>query len=102
MNALSEFKRIRQLLCNEPDVAPGKMMSSEAIKCNDKVFAFFHKEMMNVKLGADFDPMDHGIEEWYPLSPFKTKPPLKGWVMVPERYKEEWPRLAELALLKIR
>lgn len=100
MGTKAEFDRITKLLSTEPDVATGKMMSSEAIKCNGKVFAFFHKDMMTFKLGTDFDPMDHEIEEWYPLSPFKTKPPLKGWFMVPENYMDKWPKLAELALLK--
>lgn len=76
-------------------------MSSEAIRYKDKVFAFFHRDMMTFKLGYDFDPLDMGIEVWHPLSPFKTKPPLKGWYMVPEQYISKWPQLAELALMKM-
>ena len=79
MSAKTEFQRISKLLSEQEDVAPGKMMSSDAIKCNNKVFAILHKDMMTFKLGSDFDPSDMGIDEWSPLSPFKTKPPLKGW-----------------------
>ncbi len=102
MNARSEFDRITKLLSSQEGVAPGKMMSSDAIRYNKKVFTFFYKDMMTFKLGADFDPTELYIEEWYPLSPFKTKPPLKGWFMVPEKYMDKWPQLAEMALLKMR
>ena len=78
------------------------MMSSDAIRYNNKVFAFFHNEMMTFKLSHDFDLMEFGIEEWYPLSPFRTKPPLKGWFMIPAKYMDKWPQLAEMALLKMR
>lgn len=102
MSAKIEFERIRTLLSTQEGVAPGKMMSSEAIRYNDKVFAFFHNEMMTFKLGTRFDPADMGIDEWLPLGPFKTKPPLKGWFMIPEKHKDKWPQLAEMALLKMR
>jgi len=102
MNARNKFEEIRTLLSSQEGISPGKMMSSEAIRCNDKVFAFFHNEMMTFKLGSGFDPSDMGIDEWFPLSPFKTKPPLKGWYMIPEEYMDKWPQLAEMAFLKIR
>ena len=102
MKARKEFDRLSALMSTQDGVEPGKMMSSDAIRYRNKVFAFFHQDMMTFKLGADFDPMDMGLEEWYPLSPFKSKPPLKAWFMIPEKYMDQWPRLAEMALLKMR
>jgi len=80
------------------DVQVGKMMSSEAMKVNDKVFVFFHKGEMGFRLGNDFDPGAHGIHHWHPLSPFKTKPPLKGWFIVSNKEIEKWNELCNMAL----
>jgi hypothetical protein len=79
------------------DVILGKMMSSPGIKVNDKVFAFYHKDEMGFRLGKKFEPEAHGVHKYYLLNPFKTKPPLKAWFILPKEEMEKWSEFAELA-----
>jgi hypothetical protein len=81
-----------------PDIIPGKMMSSPGLKYKDKVFAFFYKEAMGFRLGPQFNPVQFGLLNAKPLSPFKTKPPLKGWYIVGAEESKFWEKLSEMAL----
>jgi len=92
-----EFNRISTLLSELPNVGPGKMMSSDGIRCNKKVFAFFHNNQMCFRLGKDYEITQHQITEWQHLSPFKTKPPLTAWFYVPSQYIQHWEKLALIA-----
>lgn len=83
---------------SHPDVILGKMMSAPGLKYRDKVFAFYHKQEMGFRLGPKFEPMKFGLTNAKPLSPFKTKPPLKGWYIINENESEFWEILAEMAL----
>ena len=98
----SIFEQITADLTQNPDVVLGKMMSAPGLKYKDSVFAFFHKGSMTVKLGNEFDAQAWGLTEVGPLSPFKTKPPLKDWLVVDPVHQNQWPRLAELALERIK
>lgn len=96
------FEQITAELTQQAEVILGKMMSSPGLKYNNRVFAFFHKEQMTFKLGDDFDPASWGLTDVGPLSPFKTKPPLKGWLVVGSLHQDQWPTLAELALERMK
>lgn len=93
---------IQDKLCKIEGVAVGKMMSAPAVKYKGKVFAFFHEEQMTFKLGKDFIPEEAGLRGCRFLSPFKHKPPMRAWIIVPEGEKDRWEELACLALEKIR
>lgn len=95
----SFFNEIREQLCSaDPNIMSGKMMSSEAIVYQGKVFAFFsRKKKMVFKLGKDFDPGSFGIEICV-FNPFKNRAPLNGWFEVPFTEKEQWQPLAKKAL----
>ncbi len=80
------------------EVYHGKMMHSPGLKYRDKVFAFFHKEAMGFRLGPNFDPEKMGVINAKPLSPFKTKPPLKGWFIIEKHEMDTWGMLTELSL----
>ncbi len=96
---MDEFKRIAAAFTYiHGDVAHGKMMSSPGLKCNNRVFAFEMKDGMGFRLGPDFDPDAAGLQSARPLSPFKTKPPLKGWYIVGEAEQSRWEELAGQAL----
>lgn len=99
--AQAHYEYISDKLCKNKGVAPGKMMSSTAIQCKGKVFSFYHKNKMTFKLGKDFDPDAYGLHGWAYLSPFKNKPPMTGWIVVPFEEKEHWEALADLALGKM-
>ncbi|MDN5212643.1 hypothetical protein QQ020_11325 [Fulvivirgaceae bacterium BMA12] len=90
-----------ELTSEHAAVAAGKMMSSPGIKYKNKVFAFYYNDQMVFRLGKEFDPEVLGITQFGYLSPFKNKPPMKGWVEVPFVYHQKWRDLAALALEKI-
>ena len=96
------YEYIRDKLCKNDGVAIGKMMSSPAVKYKGKVFTFFHNEQMTFKLGKDFEPEEQGLQGCSFLSPFKNKPPMRAWIIVPWSEKDQWENLAQLALEKIR
>lgn len=81
------------------DVMPGKMMSSPALKYKGKVFAFFWNNQMTFKLGKGRDlEAEFGISDYEFLSPFKNKPPMNGWYVVPSQYADQWSALTQEAL----
>ena len=81
-----------------PDVTIGKMMSSPGLKFRNKVFAFYHNESMGFRLGPNFDPQKFGLKNFKPLSPFKKKPPLKGWYIIDSSESDTWDLLSEKSL----
>ncbi|NNF20849.1 MAG: hypothetical protein HKN67_02820 [Saprospiraceae bacterium] len=98
-NYLDQFNIIAERFSFERHgVVKGKMMSSPGLKYNNKIFAFYHKETMGFRLGPDFKPGSFGLMNAKPLSPFKTKPPLKGWYVVDHNESNLWEDLTELAL----
>lgn len=83
----------------DEDVYLGKMMSSPGLKYKDKVFAFFTKdEAMGFRLGENFDIKKASVQKHRPLSPFKKKPPLKGWYIIDKEESNTWEELTEHAL----
>ncbi|MGI9550152.1 MAG: hypothetical protein ACR2MT_03040, partial [Aurantibacter sp.] len=74
------------------------MMSAPALKFKGKVFAFYHKEEMGFRLGPKFNPAKFGVTSAKPLSPFKTKPPLKGWYIIEKTESSLWDILTGIAL----
>ena len=97
------FNEIRAKFClKDRNIKAGKMMSSEAITYQKKVFVFFsRKKRMVFKLGKYFDPdsMDFEIAVF---NPFKNRPPLNGWFEVPYSEKEQWETLTNKALILIK
>ena len=95
----SLFESISAKLTSKyPDVSVGKMMSSPGLKFQDKVFAFYYKNSMGFRLGPNFNPDKFGIRNAKPLSPFKKKPPLKGWFIIDSNESDSWELLSEKAL----
>ncbi|MEN0047666.1 MAG: hypothetical protein AAF806_11460 [Bacteroidota bacterium] len=93
------FNEIRTQFClRDPLIQAGKMMSSEAITYQGKVFAFFsRKQKMVFKLGKEFDPDQYGLEIQV-FNPFKKRAPMYGWFEVPYTEHEQWKSLGEKAL----
>ncbi|NNE27285.1 MAG: hypothetical protein HKN09_10615 [Saprospiraceae bacterium] len=99
MTGEARFHTIAQaFVAQHEGVILAKMMSSPGLKFNDKVFAFYHKDKMGFRLGTQFNLEANGIANAEPLSPFKTKPPLKGWFMIDVVEADLWPLLTEEAL----
>lgn len=93
------FEDIREALCaSRVGVHEGKMMSSDAIKFKNKVFAFFStKDAMVFKLGKDAE-LEKYQAKLVPFNPFKKKGPLAGWFQASNEDKTYWKSLALEAL----
>ena len=79
-------------------VGRGKMMSSPGIQYKGKNIAFFWDGRMVFRCGKGFEPESLGVTEWAYLNPFKEKPPMKGWYVVPPSGQARWAAMAEKAL----
>lgn len=95
-------KLAEALVASAPDVAHGRMMSSPAVTVGGKVFAFYTKpgkfSGMGFRLGRDYDFGSLPAGSWTHLAPFKTKPPMRDWIIVPPERSDLWAGLAETAL----
>ncbi len=98
MEARAHFDLVTAEMLVYEHVDPGKMMNCDGIRYKSKVFAFYWKDQMIFRLGKGYDPATRGITEWEWLNPFKNKPPMKGWYVIPVAYAEHWGDLADLAL----
>lgn len=85
-----------------PDIARGRMMSAAALTHRGKVFVFFSTKGgrvgLGVRLGREYPVEELGLTDWQHLAPFKTKPPMKDWIVAGAGDAERWDELAELAL----
>ena len=96
--AYTQFETIaNQLITDHDSVTMGKMMSSPAVMYQEKVFAFFHNQMMTFKLGETFRPEDMDITDYHLLAPFKTRPPMRAWFSIPYAEHQHWETLANYA-----
>ena len=90
------------LVAREPGVEHGKMMSSDAVTFGGKVFAFHTTkgrfEGLGLRLGRDYDVDGLGLTTWEHLAPFKSKPPMRDWILVGAEDIDRWPDLATRAL----
>jgi len=95
-----------KLVAAEPDVQHGRMMSSDAITFGGRVFAFYtgkgRFEGLGLRLGRAFDVNALALSSWEYLAPFKSKPPMKDWILVGAAHRNRWPELARLALKQMK
>lgn len=89
---------VAQITAEHDNVLEGKMMSSPALKLNGKVFVFSHKNSMTFK----FQKETELYKSQYPgssyLSPFKNKPPMRGWLTIPAEFQGDWLKLTKACL----
>lgn len=95
------FEELKVQFQERNEVHEGKMMSSRGLQYKGKNFLFNWNENMCFRLGRDFDPGSEGIHHYSLLNPFKTKPPLKDWLVLSSDF-EKWPLLAEVAFEKMK
>lgn len=75
------------------------MMSSPGIKYKDKVIAFYHKDEMVFRIGNEADLVKLGIPKPKFLSPFKSKPPMTGWICLGYGERSKWEKISRVALV---
>ncbi|MEM6914766.1 MAG: hypothetical protein AAF511_12395 [Pseudomonadota bacterium] len=87
---------------SEPGVSQGRLMSADALTFDGKVFAFFSTKGGRVGLGCrvgrDLDLEALNLSDWQHLAPFKTRPPMKDWIVLGEGDRSRWDELAQLCL----
>ena len=92
-----------RMIAAHEGVEEGRMMSCAAVAYRGKVFAFLGtKGKMVFRLGKGYDPDTSGLIDWSYLSPFKHKPPMRGWIIVQVAQNVRWSDLAEEALALMR
>ena len=91
-----------QVLVRNLGVDRGKMMSADALTWCGKVFAFYSikggQEGMGCRLGREFDIERLGLKDWQNFAPFKTRPPMKDWIVVGQGELQHWPDVIQTAL----
>jgi hypothetical protein len=98
-----EFNSILQKMQSEDsEVSAGNMMRSPAISFRSKVFAFYYQEQMVFKLDAKAPSTRLEFPGSEFLNPFKNKPPMKGWLVIPARHHHQWSQLAQEAYENIK
>lgn len=97
------YEGIVRDLFTDGEVTEGFMMREPALKARNSVFCFYwaDRETMGFKLGKGFDIEGEGVTEYEHLNPFKNKPPMYAWYMVPANQSDFWPVLAGIALQKM-
>jgi hypothetical protein len=101
--AVAEFQAIAERLAAEVEgVASGRMMSSPGMRYGEKYFAFFQQGSVVFRLGRGYDLAAHGVTDYHLLAPYKTRPPLADWFVVPPAHLDAWDALARAALARLR
>ena len=84
------------------DVEHGVMMSAPALTRAGKVFAFYSAKGgrlgLGCRLGRDYEIESLGLSDWQHLAPFRSKPPMKDWIVAGAGDADHWDRLADEAL----
>lgn len=90
------------ILRSHPDVAQGQMMSADALTHGGKVFVFFSTKGGRVGLGCrvgrNTDIAGSNLQDWQHLAPFKSKPPMKDWIVLGEGDLSKWEEVSNLCL----
>ncbi|MEM7301582.1 MAG: hypothetical protein AAF468_10915 [Pseudomonadota bacterium] len=90
------------LAAQNDDVAHGRMMSAPALTHGGKVFAFHSTKSgfpgLGCRLGRNYPFETLNLSHWQHLAPFKTRPPMKDWLLIGLDDLGQWQPLAETAL----
>ncbi|MGQ0831662.1 MAG: hypothetical protein ACT4OV_08280 [Microthrixaceae bacterium] len=98
MSPLDDYARIESAMQQRPSVTVGRMLRSNGLKVNNKVFAFLQDDALVVKLPASEaqELVASGSATPYEPSPGRR---MKEWVAVPHATGgRQWPTLVEAAL----
>ena len=91
-----------RMLVTHPDVSRGKMMSADALTFSGKVFAFYSTKGGRVglgcRIGREADPSQFALTDWQHLDPFKSKPPMRDWIVIGKGSVAQWGTVAEHCL----
>lgn len=103
MDLKTHWETLRDsMLAEEPDVALGRMMSAEALTYRDKVFAFYStkggRAGLGCRVGRETNPANFDLSDWQHLAPFRTKPPMKDWIVIGADDVGRWTAMATFCL----
>lgn len=102
-NGRAEWDALSQrLVKGSQEVSLGKMMSAPAVTFCGRVFAFYSTKGGRIGLGCrlgrafEFDSLN--LTDWQHLAPFRSKPPMKDWIVAGMGDVNRWAELADAAL----
>lgn len=95
------LKILKKLTAKDKSVTQGRMMSAPGIVYDGRVFAFYWKQKMGFRAGREFDPQSLKVKEWEYLNPYKNKPPMVDWFILPYSESKKWELLAKVSLHKL-
>jgi len=106
-DGMAEWDALSQRLARDSrEVSLGKMMSAPAVTFRGKVFAFYSTKGgrigLGCRLGRAFDFNSLNLTDWQHLAPFKSKPPMKDWIVAGMGDVSRWTELADVALVLAR
>ncbi|MEM6324496.1 MAG: hypothetical protein AAF748_12455 [Pseudomonadota bacterium] len=91
-----------RVLATHADVVRGKMMAADALTYGGKVFAFYATKGGRIGLGCRVgratDLSRFHLTDWQHLAPFKSKPPMKDWIVVGVGDLSRWDAVAAYCL----
>ena len=106
-NGRGEHEVLWERLCEHmlgkwPNVTRGRMMSAPALLHEGKVFVFFSarggRAGLGCRLGREYPFETQGLIDWQHLAPFRSRPPMKDWIVAGMGDSARWEFLAEEAL----
>jgi len=107
LNLQNEWEKLSvKLMSRELDINKGRMMSADALTFKGKVFVFYStkggREGLGCRVGRETNIDELGLLDWQFLAPFKTKPAMKDWIVAGAGDVDNWMKLSEFSLTKIR
>ena len=91
----------RDIASTFPDATMGKLFGAECFKApNGKAVAFFYRGHMVFKLTGEAETETLSWDGTALFCPDNHRP-MKGWIQVSYDYKEQWPSLAEAAMVYV-
>lgn len=102
-DSLESWASLRdRMLVTHHGVSRGKMMSADGLAFGGKVFAFYSTKGgrigLGCRIGREVDPSRFALTDWQHLAPFKSKPPMKDWIVIGTCDLAQWGTVAEHCL----
>ena len=102
MNPLAFFMNLcARMERHHPHIRKSTLLSSPSMEYKGRAFAMIHDDRIVLKL-AGKDLHSSGMLAWQSFKPYGRPVYLQNWVEVPFYFHQDWPDLAEQALVDLK